>query len=253
MSHRFAPPTTPFFQNSTDSGASSSKMKLGVFFSYFGGKFMRSPHYPAPLHDTIVEPFAGAAGYATRHYQRKVILVDASPYVAGVWRFLIASSPADILALPLMQPGQDVNSLPICQEARWLLGFWINQGSSVPKRTMGGRASNRQFGTWGEKPRERLAAQVGLIKHWRFIEGDYSAAPNIAATWFIDPPYADQGKQYPKQVQNFAALADWCRARQGQVMVCESEGANWLPFKPITTVAGATHRVTTEMLWRNAA
>lgn len=100
---------------------------------------------------------------------------------------------------------------------------------------------------------DRLAQQVGLIKHWRIIEGDYRCAPGTTATWFIDPPYADQGKQYPKQVQDFAALARWCQDRQGQVMVCESEGAKWLPFQPITTVAGATHRITTEVLWRNTA
>ncbi len=173
--------------------------------------------------------------------------------MCGVWRYLIGATAADIMALPLMEPGQDVKDLAICQEAQWLLGFWINQGSSVPKRTMGGRASNRKFGTWGEQPRARLAHQVGLIKHWRIIEGDYTIAPDGPATWFIDAPYADQGKQYPKQVQDFAALAAWCQSRSGQVMVCESEGAKWLPFKPITTVAGASHRITTEMLWRNAA
>lgn len=227
--------------------------KLGVFFSYFGGKFMRAPHYPAPLHDTIVEPFAGAAGYSVRHYERKIILVDSSPYVCGVWRYLIGVSSADILALPLMQPGDDVADLPICQEAKWLLGFWINQGSSVPKRTMGGRASNRKFGTWGEQPRARLAAQVDFIRHWKIIEGDYTQAPDIAATWFLDPPYVGQGKQYPHSVTDFAALAAWSKARRGQVMVCESLGADWLPFEPITTVAGASHRITTEVLWRNAA
>jgi len=226
-----------------------AKMRLGVFFSYFGAKFMRGKYYPTPTHDTIVEPFAGAAGYAVRHHDRRVILVDRSPYTCGVWRFLIASSRADILALPLMEPGDDVHDLAVCQEAKWLIGFWINQGSSVPKRTMGGRASNRKFGTWGEAPRARLADQVALIKHWQITEGDYTAAPDIEATWFIDPPYQVQGKQYQHAVSDYGALADWCRARRGQVIACESEGADWLPFRPITTVVGASHRKTTEVAW----
>lgn len=224
-------------------------MKLGVFFSYFGGKFMRAPHYPPPKHDSIVEPFAGAAGYSTRYFQRKVTLIDSSPYVAGVWDFLIRSSREDVLRLPLLKPGDDVQVLPLPQEARWLLGFWINQGSSVPKRTVGGRASNRKFGTWGEAPRARLAEQVQFIKHWRIIHGDFRASPNTRCTWFIDPPYQGQGKQYQHRIDDYVELAQWCRVRQGQVLVCESAGASWLPFRPITTVVGATHRKTTEVLW----
>jgi hypothetical protein len=227
--------------------------KLGVFFPYFGAKFMRAPKYPKPMHDSIIEPFAGAAGYSVRNHSRQVTLIDKSPYVAGVWRFLIGSSRRDILNLPLMLPGDDVIDLPICQEAKWLLGFWVNQGSSVPKRTMGGRASNRRFGTWGEAPRERLAQQIELIDHWKIIEGDYTDAPDSHATWFIDPPYQDQGKQYPHQIDNFQQLAGWVKDRRGQVLACESDGADWLPFSPITTVVGSTHKITTEMLWQRAA
>lgn len=228
-------------------------MKHGIFFPYFGGKFMRALKYPKPQYNHIIEPFAGAAGYASRYFYKQVTLIDASPYVCGVWRFLIGSSVADIMALPLMQPGEDVQDLPICQEAKWLLGFWINQGSSVPKRTMGGRASNRKFGTWGELPRLRLAQQVKLIKHWEIIEGDYSLAPDKEATWFIDPPYEIQGKQYPANVSDFDLLAAWSCARNGQVMVCESEGAKWLPFIPVTTVVGSSHRITTELLYQQCS
>lgn len=225
-------------------------MKMGVFFPYFGGKFMRAPYYPPPQHNTIVEPFAGAAGYSVRHHERKVILVDRSIYIQGVWDFLIRATRSDIMGLPLLAPGDDVRSQPIPQEAQWLLGFWINQGSSVPKRTVGGRASNRKFGTWGAAPRERLAAQVERIKHWRMIPGDYTVAPDVSATWFVDPPYKSQGKQYPHTITDFGVLARWCRGRKGQVMVCESDGADWLPFAPVTTVVGSTHRKTIEVLWK---
>lgn len=228
------------------------RTKLGVFFSYFGGKFMRSKYYPAPAHDVIVEPFAGAAGYSLRHYERKVLLVDTSPYICGVWDYLIKATPQEILRLPLVSPGQDVRALKIPQEAQWLLGFWINQGSSVPKRTAGGRASNRQFGTWGSAPRDRIASQVQLIKHWKVRQGDYRTCENPAATWFIDPPYQKYGSQYQHRIDNYEELASWCRSRKGQVLVCETEGASWLPFKPFTTVVGATHKRTLELLWERA-
>jgi len=33
-------------------------------FSYYGSKSKLAQHYPTPKYDTIVEPFAGAAGYS---------------------------------------------------------------------------------------------------------------------------------------------------------------------------------------------
>jgi hypothetical protein len=227
-------------------------MRPGVFFSYFGGKFMRAPHYPPPRYSVVVEPFAGAAGYSVRHQLgKRAILFDTSPYIAGVWSYLIAATRAEIMALPLMEPGQSVDDLSIPQEARWLLGFWVNQGSAVPKKTMGGRASNRAIGTWGEGPRARIAAQVHLIRAWEIHHGDYSEAPDAEASWFIDPPYVAHPDHYPGRAPDFGSLAGWCRSRRGQVMVCETLGADWLPFQKVTTVAGSSHRVTTEVLWEN--
>ena len=52
---------------------------LKIFFSYFGGKWRAAPHYPAPTEPHIIEPFAGAAGYAMRYPERKVTLIDADP------------------------------------------------------------------------------------------------------------------------------------------------------------------------------
>lgn len=214
---------------------------------------MRAPHYPAPLFETIIEPFAGAAGYSVRYSHLEVILIDKSEYICGVWDYLIHATQAEISSLPLMNPGEDVRDLRIPQEARWLIGFWINQGSTMPKRTMGGRSSNRKFGTWGPEPRRRLAEQVDSIRHWSILHGDYRDAPDVKATWFIDPPYQVQGKQYKHQVDSYESLSKWCMCRKGQTLVCESEGADWLPFRKVTTVVGSTHRVTTEVLWDSHA
>ena len=90
--------------------------------------------------------------------------------------------------------------------------------------------------------RETIAAQVGRIRHWRIIHGSYEAAalPHVA-TWFVDPPYQVAGSHYrygSKQI-DYSALGAWCRARDGQVIVCEGGGADWLPFQTIGNVKTA--------------
>lgn len=87
---------------------------------------------------------------------------------------------------------------------------------------------------WGERVRERIAGQVDKIKHWALYETSYEHLPNFEATWFVDPPYEQMGKYYKHGASgiDFAHLGTWCRERQGQTIVCEAEGASWLPFKP---------------------
>ena len=36
----------------------------------------------------------------------------------------------------------------------------------------------------------------------------------------------------------FAALGDWCMSLPGQAIVCENEGATWLPFEPFRIIKG---------------
>lgn len=209
---------------------------LGIhpFISYYGGKWRAALHYPPPLHRTIIEPFAGAAGYALRYFDRNVILVERNPKVAATWRYLLRASAEEIRALPLIEAEESVEDLFVCEEARFLIGWWINKGTAAPRCRPSAwmRSSTHNTSFWGPKIRERIASQVDSIRHWQLIEGDYTDAPNITATWFIDPPYVGAGKHYPTRVNDFAALGAWCQARQGQVMVCENVGATWLPFRP---------------------
>src|SRR6185312_12569866 len=105
-------------------------------FCYYGGKYRSAPRYPKPDHDTIVEPFAGGAGYATRYHDRKVVLIEKDPLVASLWRYLVGVSSSEIRSLGEVPANGSVDDLvTACQEAKWLVGFWLNKGSAQPKKS----------------------------------------------------------------------------------------------------------------------
>lgn len=146
--------------------------RLVPFFCYYGGKWRSAPRYPVPEHDTIIEPFAGAAGYSTRYSDRRVILVERDPVVAALWRYLVRVSPAEIRLLPDVPDGATTDDLSICPEARALVGFWLNKGASSPRKSPSAwmRSGIRPASYWGQAVRERLASQVEYIRHWQIIE-----------------------------------------------------------------------------------
>lgn len=232
---------------------------LKPFWNYYGGKFRDAPRYPAPVESTIVEPFAGAAGYGLRHYQRNVILVEKYPVIAEMWRYLIAVSAAEVRRIPLVD---SVNDLPswVPAGARYLIGFCMNDACTEPRTSLSaGRIKLRQMGRkfqgWGEGRRERVASQVDKIRHWKIVEGDYTQAPDVRATWFIDPPYSGPaGRYYKHREVDYEALGEWCHTRNSHVIVCENEGADWLPFQPFSvfrqSVNGGRSR---EMAWERRA
>lgn len=82
----------------------------------------------------------------------------------------------------------------------------------------------------------------------------YKCLGNIEATWFIDPPYQNGGDGYyinNKHI-NYDDLSKWCMSRDGQVIVCESTRANWLPFYPMKKLqpsSGKSNYV--EAIWSN--
>jgi hypothetical protein len=91
------------------------------------------------------------------------------------------------------------------------------------------------IGAYGWKHvRPKMEVIVPAIQHWTATNLNYTALPNIEATWFIDPPYSgSHGMKYRQADIDYARLGEWCRSRKGQVIVCENVGANWLPFQPI--------------------
>lgn len=235
---------------------------LRPFFSYYGGKYRAAPKYPKPEHSTIVEPFAGSAGYAMRYPDRDVWLYDVNEKVIGTWQYLIKVSPEEILSLPDLDSDQTVHDLPLHQEARWLIGWWLNKGMTAPcnrpsqwmRNPLPGRAETY----WGPGARQRIARQLDRIRHWNAEVASYAEIPDRSATWFIDPPYVGApGRRYTfgNKTIDYADLADWCRSRSGQVMVCENDGADWLPFRHFMAAKATAGKgrtgVSVEVIWTN--
>lgn len=237
---------------------------LKPFFSYFGGKYRAARLYPEPLYDVLCEPFAGSAGYSLRYPDRRVFLVDANPQVAGTWSYLIGATEREIKALPDLPYGVSVTELAVPQEARWLIGWWLNKGQGRPhiSHSAWSRTGKFQNQFWGPQIRERIASQLQFIRHWRVKCGQYYETSNVPATWFVDAPYQyDGGHAYPASSRSidYTDLASFCTSRAGQVIVCEGAAATWLPFERLydgkytnSQRRGRDHG-RPEMLWTSAA
>lgn len=216
---------------------------LRPFFGYYGGKWRHArQHYPAPRYGTIVEPFAGSAGYSLRYPDRRVILCEKDEKVAGVWTYLLQVRPQEILSIPDVPLDGTLDDLQgLCDEARWLVGFWLNKGNQRPCKTPSSwmRSGKYPGSFWGERVRQTIAGQLEAIRHWTIIHGDYRGLKvDGEATWFVDPPYEKMGRHYTcgSQGIDFRELGAWCKSRSGQVIACEASGATWLPFRDLATI-----------------
>ena len=233
--------------------------KLRRFIPVYGGKRSIAHPYPEPAHRQIVEPFAGGAGYSLEYPDRRVLLYDLDERVVGTWDYLIHATEAEILRIPAVVKDTEVDLVEWPQEVRWLVGWWLSRrpsGCGPAKRAYSWDDQHAgRSNVWGEKCRARLAAQVPAIRHWRIFHGSYESigAPGAwgPSTWFVDPPYQAMGVHYRESAKriNFEALGAWCKSLPGQVIVCENDGADWLPFEPLTTMTGATNRTRIESLW----
>lgn len=222
-------------------------MKIQRAFPYFGSKTRLAELYPAPERNLIIEPFAGAAAYSQRHWQKRVLLSDLDPDVVACWKFLIAARSKDILDLPDAFPGQDISAITNLSDGeRALLQFYAYDGfAGVKGRLVGKRCIWNRY-------RPVLASMVHRFNHWNVRERSYATVPNSDATWFVDPPYQFGGENYQcsnRQI-DFRSLGSWCKSRTGQLIVCENMRATWLPFKPLAQLAGIRW-TTTEAIYTN--
>lgn len=224
-------------------------------FGYYGGKKGLARHYPPPAERTIVEPFAGSAGYAL-HWAKpgtRVVLVERDPRVAALWRRLQRPGLAEELrSMPRVRAGQRTADL--------LVASAMSLGNVFSSTTAKDWAVTERIERDWPRLRDRVLTALPIVSDWTIIEGDYTDAPDIRATWFIDPPYwvpdgtggtRGDGYRHGASGIDFDKLAEWCKSRKGQVIVCEQDGASWLPFRPLrnmTTAAGDGGR-RLEVVW----
>ncbi len=199
-------------------------------FYYYGRKKKYLRHYPLPTMDTIIEPFAGSASYALygENWRKNVVIVERDAQIAGLWKWLISDATRDdLLSYPdpvLGEQTADLLHILHMASKRW---HTYRKATATPFMMDAWRASKRY-----------MADNVHKIKNWTLIEGDYTTAPDVEATWFIDPPYQGEpgtGYRHGSADLNYEDLASWIRNRKGQVIACDHPTATYLPFQVLQT------------------
>jgi site-specific DNA-adenine methylase len=198
---------------------------LKPFFSYFGSKYKLSKKYHAPTKSVLIEPFAGSACYSLHYPHKQVKLFDKYDVICSIWDYLINVSESELLSLPLIDFDKSVDDYIRIKDD----------------------ACNR----WTNAKKAQIANQLEYIRHWKIEQKSYEEIENEDATWFIDPPYQVAGKGYKESSRNidFDHLGNWCKQRQGEIIVCENEGATWLPFELFKTVQNVLNRPTQEVVY----
>jgi hypothetical protein len=223
-------------------------------FSYYGSKSKLVKKYPIPIHNTIIEPFAGSARYSLLHHEGKTIfLFDTNPYVIKAWKWLQHATKNEVRNLPIVEAGESIPKLK-SEGASYLIAFCFNQGTDVP-RNFAGRMNFCKLpgGNW-----ELVVKQLNWIRHWKIEQASYTSAPNIKATWFIDHPYIASLTRTPYfrgKDLNYKQLANWVKQRKGQIIVCENDSAAWLPFSPLAFSNGqrANSKLRNDGIWYREA
>lgn len=192
--------------------------------------------YPDPVYGLIIEPFAGSAGYAQRWRQgHQVVLIDKDPSVIRLWHDLRGLTAAEILALPTPEAGT------YCEKGSLLDALVkVCAHSNGPAHMTGPlKVPKRVVGIWPGMMK-RMADRVDDVRDWDIKVGDYTDAPDVEATWFIDPPYVPsrttktrtksprgQGYLHSNSGIDYDELVDWCLSRRGQIIAAD-HGETWI-------------------------
>lgn len=228
-------------------------------FYYYGAKHRLAHEYPAPLHELIIEPFAGAAGYSMywlcRRRSARALLIEKDERVAEAWERLLSMSPAQIAALEPPSVGE------------WTSDF-IYMTACASNATA---TCSRMRVTKRSRPELlRMVKRMALVREAvgdrvRIQRGSWESAPDIEATWFVDPPYKQSrkvgntpragGMGYAKGCNSssvdFRALGQWCRERRGQVIACDYSTSTWLPFSQLVSTQDSSGKRYSEGIWTN--
>lgn len=216
-------------------------------FSYYGSKSKIVDSYPSPKRNRIIEPFAGSARYSLKYWDRNITIVDKSEVLIDVWKYLQSSTRESILEFLKLDLKYRLSDIVEKGTIEWkFLGFLTQAGQAEPRDT---RSMMSKF----EKDIYRISKEIKYIKHWDIRLGDYRDLENEEATWFIDPPYQFGGEhqyRYGNRKIDFGELGEWCRNRNGHIIVCENTKATWMDFKPMKDMRGTAY-TTTEAVWSN--
>lgn len=209
-------------------------------FPYFGSKKRIASLYPAPVYPLVIEPFAGSMAYSCYWRPEKAVGFEADERVVALWGRMLTITGDE----PAPCIGTQTDDL--------LVKLMSYSEHALTSGTM--TVTSRMVRDWESLHRRWAREAEWMIDHLTVIHDDYTAADDIEATWFIDPPYQRanrRGYRFGGSTIDFDELAAWCKSRRGQVIVCEQEGADWLPFVPLTDVA--THRGSrsAEIVWFN--
>jgi len=213
-------------------------------FYYYGRKKQFARYYPAPNHEIIVEPFAGSAAYSLHgsNWRKQVILIERDERVAAIWEWLISeASPSDFERMPELKEGERSSEFLHIVHAATKMAFHYKTIKVTPVLARNWEINKRL-----------MALNLPKIKHWKIICGDYKQSPNIEATWFVDPPYKNspgRGYKYGSDKINYENLALWVEQRKGEVICCEGESGDYLPFQPIIECKGVAGKTSKEMLY----
>ena len=220
-------------------------------WGYYGSKSKIIGEYPTPTKDKVIEPFAGTAQYAFKYFDRDVEIYDKYDVIINIWKWLQKCSPKDILSLPELKVGENVDDFNWdCDEAKHLVGFIISGGATQPKKSPTKWKTELRPNTQKYK-KSLIASNLFKIRDWKIECKSYEDIENKDATWFIDPPYEEGGIYYRHSSKNidFLHLSKWCQERVGEVIVCEKQGASWLPFEPLIDVKGLKTEKFQEAVW----
>lgn len=210
-------------------------------FPYFGRKARTAHKFPAPRFPLVIEPFAGSLSYSLHYRPEQAIGIERDERVVAMWHRLLTASGLD----PAPPVGSKTDDLlvKVCSYSEHAL----TSGTLT--------VTTRMVRDWAGVHRNAAAVAPWAAVHTRYQQGTYADAPDVEATWFIDPPYQKanrRGYKYGGSSVDFKHLAEWVRSRRGQVIVCEQQGADWMPFRPLASIA--THRgsVSQEVIWLNS-
>jgi hypothetical protein len=226
-------------------------------FYFYGAKRRLASFYPPPAHRVVVEPFAGSAAYGVRHLipvngvraVDELILIEKDPRVVAIWRQLLAMDVEEVRHYPIPKAGTRTSDFLLMTSA---CSNRIARTREMIVTTRMPVVLKRMF--------KQIADVLPHVKdRVEIIEGDYTRAPDIEATWFIDPPYHVDGRPQSRGMGyaegcdsyslDYEALAEWCRARKGQKIVCEQDGATWLPFQHLRHARNSIGLTKTEVVW----